>query len=140
MNLCEPLRAHAQNTPEKTALFCREVEISYKALDDSTTAVARWFLDQGLQTGDRVAVHWSNSIEAVQLLYAIFKAGLIAVTINTRLKREEIGYILNHSEARMCFSEPTLAQQAENAGGTCPVFTELRPFELTDRVFGTLNC
>ena len=132
MNLCEPLRAHAENTPEKTALFCLDAKISYKALDESTTALARWFLDRGLRPKDRVALHWSNSIEAVQLLYAIFKAGLIAVTINTRLKPEEIGYILNHSEARMCFSEPTLAPQAENAGGTCPVFTELPRFELTE--------
>ena len=51
-----------------------EAQMSYQALDESTTALAKWFLDQGLQPGDRVAVHWTNSIPPVQLLYAHFKA------------------------------------------------------------------
>jgi long-chain acyl-CoA synthetase len=129
MTLHEPLRAHAEKTPEKPAFFCGDAKISYKALDDSTASLAQWFLDQGLRHGDRVAVHWSNSIEAIQLFYGIFKAGLIAVTINTRLKSEEIGYILHHSQARMCFSEPAFAPQAEKAGAACSVFTELPRFE-----------
>src|SRR5262249_12567754 len=65
--------------------------------------------------GDRVAVHWSNSIETVQLLLAAFRAGLIAVPINLRLKAPEIAYMFEHSSARVCFSEPALAAIAEEA-------------------------
>src|SRR5262245_30826011 len=115
MNLVDALHIHAQRSPQKTALFCGEAQISYRALDEWTTALAKWFLDQGLQRGDRVAVHWTNSIPAVQLLYALFKAGITAVTINTRLKRAEIEFILNHAESRMCFSEPALALLADQA-------------------------
>lgn len=60
--------------------------ISYRDLDASSTAFALWFLDQGLRPGERVAILWSNSIEVVQLLFALFNAGLIAVTVNVRLK------------------------------------------------------
>ena len=132
VKLGDPIHTHSRRDPQKTALFCGDEEMSYGTLDESTTAIARWFLREGLQPGDRVAVHWTNSIQAVQLLYALFKAGLIAVTINTRLKPSEIEYILNHSEAKMCFSEPGLARLAEQADGHCPVFTTLPPFETFD--------
>jgi long-chain acyl-CoA synthetase len=125
MNLGDSLHVQAERNPQKTAFYCGNAEISYERLDDSTTALAPWFLSQGLQPGDRVAVHWANSIEAVQLFYGIFKAGLIAVTVNTRLKAPEIGFILSHSQARMCFSEPALAPLAREAGGDCPIFTSL---------------
>jgi long-chain acyl-CoA synthetase len=106
--------------------------MSYRDLDESTTALAKWFLDQGFQPGDRVAVHWTNSIPTVQLLYGLFKAGLIVVTVNSRFKPEEIAFILKHSGARMCFSEPALAPLAEEANTACPIVTQLPPVETTD--------
>jgi long-chain acyl-CoA synthetase len=126
------LWSSAQRSPNKTAIFCGDARISYRDLDESTTALAKWFLDQGLEPGERVAVHWTNSIAAVQLLYGVFKAGLIAVTVNTRLKPEEIAFILKHSGARMCFSEPALSPLAEEAGAGCPVLTELPAVEKAD--------
>lgn len=74
MNLGDTLHGQAQRTPHKTALLCGAEKMSYQSLDESTTALAQWFLDQGLQPGARVAVHWTNSIPAVQLFYALFKA------------------------------------------------------------------
>src|SRR5581483_11442845 len=112
MHLGAHLSAQSQRNPQKIALFCGDDEMSYETLDQTTTALANWFLNQGLQPGDRVALHWTNSIQAVQLLYGLFKSGLTAVPINTRLKPAEIEYILNHSGARMCFSEPLLATLA----------------------------
>jgi long-chain acyl-CoA synthetase len=99
--------------------------MSYAALDETSTRLAEWFLAEGLRPGERVAVHWSNSFEVVQIYFALFKAGLIAVAVNVRLKPAEIGYILDHSMARMCFSEPVLALQAAQAGAGCPIVTEL---------------
>jgi long-chain acyl-CoA synthetase len=88
----------------------------------------------GAATGGRVvpAVHWTNSIQAVQLVYALFKAGLTAVTIKTRLKPAEIGYILNHSEVKLCFSQPELSPLAKQAHEKCPVFSSLPPLKTSD--------
>lgn len=109
------LHHHAERQPSKAAVLTTERGITYGELDASVTCLARHFLDRGLRPGDRVAVHWSNSIETVQLLLAVFRAGLVAVPVNTRLKAPEIAHMFEHSLTRICFSEPALAAVAEEA-------------------------
>jgi long-chain acyl-CoA synthetase len=109
------LHARSLENPGAPALFCNNETMSYRDLDQSSGRLARWLIDQGLQPGDRVAIHWSNSIEVVQIFFAVFKAGLIAVPVNTRLKPPEAAWILEHSQSTICFSEPALAPVAEEA-------------------------
>jgi long-chain acyl-CoA synthetase len=119
------LHAWAQRNPNATALFCGDRKMSYRELDESSKRLAAWLLERGLQRGDRVAIHWCNSIETVQLFFAIFKAGLIAVPINLRLKAPEAAWILQHSQALLCFSEPTLAPITEEARASCPALRSI---------------
>src|ERR1700720_2592881 len=87
----------AARNPRKTACVFETENISYGQLDRSTTSLARWFLRNGCKPGDRIAVHWPNSIETVMLLFACFKAGMIAVPVNVRMKGHEVAYVLQHS-------------------------------------------
>ena len=120
MTLGEMLHLSAVRNPHKPAIICGEQVVSYESLDQSTDALARWLLRQGVQPGDRVAIHWTNSVETVTLYFACFKAGLIAVPVNNRLKASEVAYILGHSKAKLCFSQPELAPLSEEVRGECP--------------------
>ncbi|MBV8206493.1 MAG: AMP-binding protein [Acidobacteria bacterium] len=120
MNLGTMLRYSAEACPQKPAVVCREHVVSYQALDRSSNALARWLLQKGLQAGDRVAIHWCNSVEVVNLYFACFKSGMVAVPVNNRLKPAEIAYILQHSKAKLCFSQPELSPMAEEARAECP--------------------
>ena len=139
-NLGEMLRRSAARSPQKPAVICRDRIVSYEALDRSTDALARWLLREGLQTGDRVAIHWCNSVEVVNLYFACFKAGLIAVPVNNRLKAPEIGYVLRHSGAKLCFSQPELAPLSEEVRADCPdlwhIYTALPALRTTE--FGSI--
>jgi acyl-CoA synthetase (AMP-forming)/AMP-acid ligase II len=106
MNLGNLLTASALRNPHKAALIFQEESVSYEQLDATTTSLAQALLAQGCQPGDRIALHWPNSIEMAKLLFACFKAGLIAVPINLFLKAPEIGHILANSGAVMCFTPP----------------------------------
>jgi len=86
MNLGNLLTASALRNPHKAALIFQEESVSYEQLDATTTSLAQALLAQGRQPGDRIALHWPNSIEMAKLLFACFKAGLIAVPINLFLK------------------------------------------------------
>lgn len=57
----------------------------------------------GLKAGDRVAIVAKNMPSYLELLYGIWHAGLAAVPANAKLHGAELGYILEHSGARVCF-------------------------------------
>ena len=62
----------------------------------------------GLAPGDRVAIVAKNSPDYLELLYGIWHAGLAAVPANAKLHGAELGYILEHSGARVCFASDGL--------------------------------
>ncbi len=65
----------------------------------------------GLKAGDRVAIAAANSPDYVEVLYAIWHAGLAAVPVNAKLHGAEFGYILENSGARVCFASRALEGQ-----------------------------
>jgi non-ribosomal peptide synthetase component F len=74
INLGSCLRASAERNFRKTAFVVGRAGISYEHLDQRTTSLAEWMLHQGYKPGDRIVIHWPNSIEAVELIFACFKA------------------------------------------------------------------
>lgn len=61
-----------------------------------------------LAAGDRVAIAAQNSPDYLELMYAIWHAGLAAVPANAKLHGRELGYIIEHSGARVCFASAGL--------------------------------
>ncbi len=126
--LTEIIAKHAEALPDQAALLCQDQIVTYRELEESTIALAAHLREQGLNPGDRVAIHWSNSIEPVKLFLACFRAGLVAVPINTRLTSLEIQFVLENSQSSVCFSEPKLADAARDAAQCSSLkgfFTEL---------------
>ncbi len=66
-----------------------------------------------LQSGDRVALILQNCPEYLELLYAVWHAGLVVVPINAKLHRNEFEYILANSGARLCFVSANLRESVE---------------------------
>jgi long-chain acyl-CoA synthetase len=116
MNLGDLLRSRANQAPHTTALFCGDRAMSFAELDASTDRLAASLLAEGLGPGDRVAVQWPNTIEAVQLYFAAFKAGLIAVPINLRLKPVEVAWIVENSAPALAFAPPPFADAVRQNG------------------------
>jgi long-chain acyl-CoA synthetase len=108
MALGDPLDAAAVRDPASIAVICGDTATTREELRRASSALAGWLLARGLEPGCRVAVHWCNSIEVVTLYFACFKAGLIAVPINIRLKVPEVAWMLQHSQPAICFSQPQL--------------------------------
>jgi long-chain acyl-CoA synthetase len=83
---------------------------SYGALADRVGRLAQSMRRRlGLQTGDRVALAMKNCPEYLELLYACWHAGLVAVPINAKLHPLEIGYIMADSGTGACFASAKLA-------------------------------
>jgi long-chain acyl-CoA synthetase len=61
-----------------------------------------------LKPGERVAIVAKNSHHYLELLFGIWHAGLAAVPANAKLHGAELGFILEHSGARVCFASKGL--------------------------------
>src|SRR3974377_2289255 len=61
-----------------------------------------------LQPGERVAIAAKNCPDYGELMFGIWHAGLAAVPANAKLHGRELGYILEHSGARVCFASSEL--------------------------------
>jgi len=73
---------------------------TFEQLNERANRLANGLLSLGLNKGDRVAVLLPNCREYLEAYMALAKAGLVRVTLNTRLSPREHAYILNDSEAR----------------------------------------
>ena len=102
------LKAHAASQGEKLAVVCGETRLTYAQFAARAEALAHSWLLEGLQPGDRVALHWRNGIELATCYYACFAAGFVAVPVNNRLTPEEIAYVLEHSGARAYLAQAEL--------------------------------
>jgi fatty-acyl-CoA synthase len=63
----------------------------------------------GVRPGDRVAFLAPNVPALLEAHFGVALAGAVLVAINTRLNAAEVGYILDHSGARMLFADAELA-------------------------------
>ncbi|HUR36086.1 MAG TPA: AMP-binding protein [Vicinamibacterales bacterium] len=108
MPLGEQLRAAAARHPQKPALIFDQRTWTYGELDAATDRLAAGLIADGIRTGDRVALHFTNGVEIVTAYYACFKIGAIAVPLNTRMIGPELVYVLNHCSARLYLGQPAL--------------------------------
>ena len=63
----------------------------------------------GVQPGDRVATFAWNHQRHLELYFAVPSLGAVLHTINIRLPREQLLYIINHAEDRLIFLDKSLA-------------------------------
>ncbi len=64
----------------------------------------------GLAPGDRAVLTMKNSPEFIEVLYAVWHAGMCAVPVNAKLHPREFEFILEDSGARVCFVTPDLME------------------------------
>jgi long-chain acyl-CoA synthetase len=68
----------------------------------------------------------------VELLFAAWHAGLVAVPINAKLHARELAYILQHSGARLCFTSDDLWEQVSGLKDELPVLARIVSVDSTE--------
>ncbi|MBI2802311.1 MAG: AMP-binding protein [Gammaproteobacteria bacterium] len=84
MQIGQLIRRAAQYFSDAACLIEGPRQISFKEFDAATDRLGNALLAHGLQPGERVGVLLSNSIECLIAYYAVAKAGLVRVGLNTR--------------------------------------------------------
>ncbi|MEO7398780.1 MAG: AMP-binding protein [Ilumatobacteraceae bacterium] len=141
MNLAVWVERHGRRRPDDPALADGErLHATWGAFAARTAGAAGGLRDSfGLTPGDRVAIVMRNRPEYLEALFAIWHAGLVAVPVNARLHRDEIAYILEHSESAVVVTDD---EHVGDVGSLIGTVTSLQaavvaPGEQWDRLTAT---
>ncbi len=83
-------------------------ELSYARVGELAAAQAARLDALGVGFGDRVAYVSHNSARLFTAFFGVAGHGRVLVPINFRLSAEEVGYIVEHSGARVLYVDPEL--------------------------------
>lgn len=114
------MEQHANWRPEKDAIIFEDRRITYRQMNERVNALAKGLLDLGLKKGNLVAIFLYNCLEFVEITFAANKIGAIWMPINWRFAGDEIEYVINHSEAKIIFSEMDFHEVLASVKGRLP--------------------
>lgn len=110
MNLALWLERAGHSHPDAPAIgYGQSVAFDYRALALRAARVAGALRGAGIAPGERVAIAATNHTDYLALLFGIWHAGAAAVPANAKLHGAELGYILEHAGARICFATRDVA-------------------------------
>ena len=105
---------YAEVAPDRPAVIVASTgeRLSYAELNDRSNRLAQLMWDEGLRSGDHVAIFMENNLRYFEVAWAALRSGLYLTTINRYLTAEEGGYILDNCEARVLIASHALADVA----------------------------
>src|SRR5947209_1859833 len=112
------LRRSAYMFPDKTAVVYGERRYTYQEFEERVDRLASHLRGSDLDKGDRVAFLCPNSPPMLEAHFAVPAAGNVLVAINTRLGKDEVKYIVEHSNSKMVFVDAELEGLLEDIDDT----------------------
>jgi long-chain acyl-CoA synthetase len=104
------------------------VELSYKQVLDTADAISSYFLEMGINNGDRLALIIENSVDWVYYDQGLQQIGGVNVSIYPTLSETEIEYILNDSGAKaLLVGSPFLLRKVIKIANNCPNLQRIIP-------------
>ena len=91
-------------------------QLTFTDLQARARAVAAGLDAMGIAAGERIAVVSQNSARMLDLFYGATASGRIVVPINFRLGRDEVDYIVGHSDASLLLVDPELSSRSRACG------------------------
>ncbi|MBO0765948.1 MAG: AMP-binding protein [Hyphomicrobiaceae bacterium] len=111
MNLSLTLKTIAKVYPGRPAISWQGGGLSYGAFESEVERIAGALRGRhGLRPGERVALAMENAPELLPALYGVWRAGLSAVPMNSKLHAREMAWILADSRAKLCIATPKLGE------------------------------
>ena len=93
-----PERA-ARRWGAREALCFRDRRRTFAEVAAGVDRIARGLIELGVRPGDTVALWMLNCPEWIEIAFAVMKIGAVLVPVNTRLRTEDVAYILDQSDS-----------------------------------------
>jgi len=121
MNIWMTLERAAALYPDKTAVEDKDTALTYGQVRSRAGSLARFFAENGVQPGGRIAVCEINSYAFLECYYAAAGLGAVLCPINYRLSPKEMAFILNDSGSRWLIAGSRFGEGVAQALQEAPV-------------------
>jgi long-chain acyl-CoA synthetase len=103
LNLASIIDRHARLQPDRQAIVCQGVRLTYGRLNEMIVQVASGLRARGIGPGDHVALSCPNIAYFPVVYFGILRAGATVVPLNVLFKPPEIAYHLRDADATAYF-------------------------------------
>ena len=130
LNLATLFEESVRKYPDRDALVLGATRLTYAQVDAAANQVANLLIHRGIEPGDKVALMCPNMPHFSIVYFGILKAGAVVVPLNVLLKRREVAYHLDDSDAKALFAfqgteELPIGAEAKAGFDQVPECTEL---------------
>jgi long-chain acyl-CoA synthetase len=117
MNLSCTLHSAARQLSTRPAVTWDQGALSYGEFERQAACIAGALRSRhGLPPGARVALAMENCPEFLPALYGVWRAGLSAVPLNSKLHAREMAWIMADAQAGLCLATPKIADALSAPG------------------------
>ena len=103
------LAFHAEQAPDRMAIISEHGNRTFAELNANANRLARVLRARGVGVGDSVSLVCANRPEFAEALAACTRIGVRLTTVNWHLTGEEMGYILDNSDAKAVIGDARFA-------------------------------
>jgi fatty-acyl-CoA synthase len=101
----------------------------YRQLRANAQRLSAALTAQGVRPGDRIATLAMNHLQHLEAWYGIMGIGAVCHTVNPRLFREQLVYILRHAGSRLLLADAAFAELAADLAAQCPAIERVIHFD-----------
>lgn len=135
------LAFHAATAPDRMAIICEHGDRSFAELNANANRMARALRARGIGEGDSISLVCANRPQFAEALAACTRIGVRLTTVNWHLTGDEMGYILDNSDAKAVIGDvrfthalKAAVDMAPNVAVRIAVGGEIDDFEEWDKV------
>ncbi len=109
LNVVEVIKRNALHHPKKVALTHEDKNITYEVLDNESSKLVNYLLENGVKEGDVVGIYLDRSTRIISTILGILKIGATYLPIDTESPAKIVESMLMDSAAKMVLTESNLS-------------------------------
>ena len=97
-NFADLFEGVADIAPDRIAVICGDRRFTFAELDERSTRLANYLIENGVEVGDHVGIYAYNGPEWVEAMFGIWKARAVPINVNYRYVEAELAYLFDNAD------------------------------------------
>jgi acyl-CoA synthetase (AMP-forming)/AMP-acid ligase II len=124
-NLADLFENAVDHFGDREYLICDGKRRTYREMEERANRLAHHLQANGIGAGDHVGIYALNSVEWVEILWAVFKLRAVWVNINYRYVEDELRYIFENADLKALVFEREFGPRVKSVRDSLPLLRHL---------------